>query len=201
MFEKLIALFTLPIMVLNFVGGLVGGIWLAFLGEWRLIGIGIAMLFTSHMVLGILIMIGFPLAALGLKMMKKFKPIGLLLGFLGQFYTNLLILLTCGIAYFLCISFFSSDSVIAFIPYLLWSWGMALGPWQYMASKEPDNEFSGFTIFVAAAFYLLFLVSLFINSTLALIILAVWTFVQLIILPIFNMYLANEIDKANQWEY
>lgn len=201
MISRIMEYLSVPIFILNSFAGIAGGIWLAFLGEWKLIGFGIAMLFTSHLILGILLMPSLPLVALAMKMMQRYKPIGLFLGYLSQLYNNVLILLTCGVAYFICTSFFDSNSVIAFIPYLLWSWGMALGPWQYMASKEPDNEFTGLTTFVAAVFYLLFLVSVFIHPTLILVVLGIWTIIQLIVLPIYNLYMANILEKSSVYGY
>jgi len=56
MFNRIIEILSLPIMILNMVGGIIGGIWLAILGEWGLIGIGILLMFTSHWILAILMM-------------------------------------------------------------------------------------------------------------------------------------------------
>jgi len=33
MFNRILEIFSVPIMILNFGGGIVGGIWLAFIGE------------------------------------------------------------------------------------------------------------------------------------------------------------------------
>lgn len=48
MLNKIIEILSVPIMILNIAGGIVGGIWLAILGEWTLIVIGVLLLFTSH---------------------------------------------------------------------------------------------------------------------------------------------------------
>jgi len=39
---KLITLLSVPLMVINLLGGVVSFIWLAVLGEWGIIGYGIA---------------------------------------------------------------------------------------------------------------------------------------------------------------
>jgi hypothetical protein len=39
-------------------------------------------------------------------------------------------------------------------PLLIWSFGVAVGPWTYMAQREPDNEFAGMTAFFAQIAYL-----------------------------------------------
>ena len=73
---------------------------------------------------------------------------------------------------------------------------MALGPWQFFQSKEPDNEFSAITLFSATIFYFLFLISIFLGHIFVLIVLALFILVQLLVLPIFNMYLANKMQNT-----
>lgn len=195
MLNRIKEIFTIPIMILNFGGSIVGGIWLAFLGEWRLIGIGILLLFTAHWFLSLLMMLGIPIAGIGLYFFKKKNPLGLLFGFISQLYTNILIVGTCVFAFYIC-SIFHKDGInFGYIPYLLWSWGMALGPWQFLASKEPNNEFSAITLFSAAVFYLLFLISIFISPVLVFIVITIFGIVQLILLPIFNMYIAHKMEN------
>jgi len=193
--NRILQMLSFPIMILNFGGGIVAGIWLAFLGEWKLIGIGIVLLFTSHWVLSILMMPGLPIAGIAVYFFEKKNPLGHLFGYLSQLYTNILIVGTCVLAFFICTSFYGNSIGFGLIPYLLWSWGMALGPWQFFASKEPDNEFSVITLFTASIFYLLFLASIFISPLLGLIIVAMFGIVQLIVLPMFNMYIAHKMEN------
>ena len=134
--NRIIEIFILPLMILNFGGGIVGGIWLAFKSEWKLIGIGIFLLFNSHWILSILMMLCLPISAISIKLYEKKNPLGHFFGFLSQFYTNLLIIVTCAFAFFVCSSFYKGVMGIGYVPYLLWSWGMALGPWQFFASKK-----------------------------------------------------------------
>lgn len=193
MFNKIVEILSVPIMILNIGGGIVGGIWLAFLGEWRLIGIGILLLFTLHWILSILMMPSLPIAGIAIYFYKKKNPLGHLFGFISQLYTNILIVGTCVFAFFICSRFYTGDINLGYVPYLLWSWGMALGPWQFFASKEPYNEFTAITLFSASVFYFLFLASIFISPSLVLIILIIFGLVQLIVLPIFNIYIANKM--------
>ena len=196
MFNRILEILSVPIMFLNFAGGIVGGVWLAFLGEWKLIGIGILLLFTSHWILSILMMPVIPIAGIAAHFFEKKNPLGHIFGYLSQLYTNILIVGTCVLAFFICSNFYRGSIGFGVVPYLLWSWGMALGPWQFFASKEPDNEFSAITLFSASVFYLLFLVSIFISPLLGLIIVAAFGVVQLIVLPIFNMYLARKMEEV-----
>ena len=195
MFNRILEILIVPIMFLNFGGGILGGIWLAFLGEWKLIGIGILLLFTSAWILSILMMPGIPIAAIAAHLLERKNPLGYLIGYLSQLYTNILIVGTCVLAFFVCSSFYRSSIGFGYIPYLLWSWGMALGPWQFFASKEPENEFSAITLFSASVFYLLFLCSIFVSPLLGLIIIAVFAVVQLIVLPVFNMCLVRKMKN------
>ena len=196
MINKIIEILSIPILILNMVGGIIAGIWLAFLGEWKLILIGIVLLFTSHFYLSILMLPGLLFAPICVRLYEKKNPLGHLFGFLSQFYTNLLIVATCAFAFFICTRFYGGESKFGLIPYLLWSWGMALGPWQFFQSYEPDNEFSAITLFSATIFYFLFLISIFLGPIFILIALALFILVQLFILPIFNMYIANKMQNT-----
>lgn len=195
MFNRIIEILSLPIILLNMFGGIVGGIWLAVLGKWELIGIGILLMLISRLMLPILMIPGLPIAGISIYFYEKKSFLRHLFGFISQLYTNILIVATCVFAFFVCSSFYTGDIGVGYIPYLLWSWVMALGPWQFFASKEPDNEFSAITLFSASVFYFLFLTSIFISSLLVLIIIIIFGVVQLIALPIFTMYVANQIEK------
>ena len=195
MINKIIEVLLIPILVLNTVGGIIAGIWLAFLGEWRLILIGIVLLFTSHFYLSILMLPGLLFVPICVRLYEKKNPLGYLFGFLSQFHTNLLIVGTCAFAFFICVRFYGGESKFGLIPYLLWSWGMALGPWQFFQSKEIDNEFSAITLFSATIFYFLFLISIFLGPIFILIVLALFLLIQLFVLPIYNMYLAKRMQN------
>jgi len=194
MFNRIIKILSIPIMILNMVGGIIGGIWLAILGEWRLLGIGVFLLLTSHWIISILMMPSLLFGPIAVYFYERKNPLGHLFGFISVLYTNILIVGTCVFAFFICSSFYTGNIGFDYIPYLLWSWGMALGTWQFFASNEPDNEFTAITLFSASVFYFLFLTSIFISPFLGLIILIIFGVVQLIVLPIFNMYVAYKLQ-------
>ena len=52
----LMSVLAVPLMIVNMLGGIVSGIWLAVLGEWGAIGYGIAALVVSGLVLSIVLM-------------------------------------------------------------------------------------------------------------------------------------------------
>lgn len=194
MMWKIISILIIPVMLLNVGGGIVGGIWLAFRGEWRLIFTGIVLAVISPWILSILMLpsLGIGMVAL---IFKERKWVLYVLGFLSQVYTNVLIMGTCLFAFFICARYKSGGVDFSAIPYLLWSWGMALGPWQYFASKETDNEFTGIMLLSATLLYFIFLVSLFTPPLLQVLVIAFIILVQLIIMPMGNMYLARLSEK------
>lgn len=197
MIRRLVEMLTVPILLLNAIGGIVGGVWLAIAGEWRLIGVGLLLLVTAPWTLSILMLLSMPIAGIAVYLYSKKNPLGHIFGFLAQFYTNLLILGTCLLAFLFCSRFYSGTSVIGYLPYLLWSWGMALGPWQFFASKEPNNEFTAMSQFSASVFYLLFLVSVVISPQAGILVFLLFGLVQLFVLPIFCMYVAYQMEKAS----
>lgn len=195
MIYKLLELLAVPILILNMVGGVIAGIWLAFLGEWRLILLGILLLFTSRFYLSILMLPGLLFDAPAIYFFEKKNPLMYLFGYLSQFYTNFLIVGTCAFAFFICTKYYNEDYKLGLIPYMLWSWGMALGPWQFFQSKEPGNEFSAITLFVASFLYFLFLISILLGPIFTLISVVMFVVVQLIALPIFNMCIAFKMQN------
>lgn len=180
---RVVDMINAPLILMNYLSGIVGGIWLAIYREWRLIFIGIALLVVSHVFIASLLLPARLLASFGMYLYKRKNPLFYLSGFLSHFYTNLLIVGTCAIAFFLCAHFYSGNSIIELIPYLLWSWSIALGDWQYFASKDQHNGFSILAVFSASIFYFLFLVSIFVSPLMTLIIIALFMLVQLLVIP------------------
>ena len=110
MINKVLEILTIPILILNMAGGIIAGIWLAFLGEWRLILIGIVLIFTSNFYLSFLMLPGLLFVPICVHFCEKKNPLGYLFSFLSQFYTNLLIVSTCAFAFFICTHFYGGES-------------------------------------------------------------------------------------------
>ena len=132
--QAIISILTIPLMLLNFFGGIASGIWLAVLGQWWAIGYGIAGLFFSSSLLGLAMMPGLVFAAPASMLAQKGK---LILAFplmlLSQLYTYLVVIAWC---IFVFIFFISHSSSNLFWPLLIWSYGVALGPLMYMVQRE-----------------------------------------------------------------
>jgi hypothetical protein len=94
------------------------------------------------------------------------KLIGALLGSLSVLYTVALITIWCIWVMWL---FVSSASESSLVPLLVWSYGVALGPWMWLAQKDQQgggNEFSTLTTFFAQAAYILGMIMFFFGATL-----------------------------------
>ena len=131
--EKLVILLMVPLMLLNFFGGIGSGIWLAILGEWWAIGYGVAGL-LSHGLLSIIMMLGLLLAGPAFVLIEKGKTF---LAFpfllLSRLYTHAVISAWCMFVFYFFMSRAGQDT---FWPLLIWSYGVALGPWMYMAEQD-----------------------------------------------------------------
>ena len=95
--------------------------------------------------------------------------------------------------FFICSSFRKGEVGLRYIPFLLWSWGMALGPWQFFASKEPENVFTEMTLLSASIFYLLFITTVIISPVLGFIVIVIFGITQLLVLPVINMRIATKM--------
>jgi len=92
---KLLSLIAVPIRLMNYFAGIVGGIWLLIIGEWRLVVLGLVALLIMHWVVSILLMVNLPFLALALNWEKKRNPLWYLVSFFTIAYTYALMLATC----------------------------------------------------------------------------------------------------------
>ncbi len=152
--QALVALLMVPLMVLNFFGGIGSGIWLAILGEWWAIGYGFVGLF-SHFLLGIILMPGLALGVPAALLLEKGMTIlAFPFVFLSQVYTYAIITGWCILVFYIFMSRADHDT---FWPLLIWSYGVALGPWMYMAQKEMQGgtgDAAAMTTFFAQIAYI-----------------------------------------------
>jgi hypothetical protein len=131
--QALFLLLFAPFLILNFFGGVVGGIWLAVLGEWRLLGIGIAYMICGAFLAGILMLPGMIFAgpaALAAQRQKFFLTA--ILGVPAIAWTFAVMTGTCALIFGTLVSHVEGTP----IPYILWAYAVALAPWSYMASVE-----------------------------------------------------------------
>lgn len=135
--QGIITALTVPLALLNMLGGIVAGIWLAILGEWGTIVRGILFFFVSTFTLSIVLIPSMLLSAPAAYCAEKGKPFGMLcFGALSNLYIIAVITVwCCGILYI----FVKDATASSLIPKLIWSYGVATGPWAYMASKDQQG--------------------------------------------------------------
>lgn len=145
----LMKVLAVPLMILNMLGGIVSGIWLAILGEWGAIGYGIAALAISWLALSLALIPGLLLAAPATYFGEKNIKVGVyFIGFLSSLYTAGVITVWCVAVLFFFTMKADSSSII---PMLIWSYCVATGPLAWMAQKEQQGG-DGFASIVATFF-------------------------------------------------
>ncbi|MEA3406496.1 MAG: hypothetical protein U9R48_00255 [Chloroflexota bacterium] len=149
--QVFITVLVTPLAILNILGGIVAGIWLAVLGEWGIIGTGILSLFLFAIFSRF---IGVPAvfsAALAGGCAEKGKTIGAaFFGALTNLYMLAMITAWCyGVMFFFVRDARASNPV----PRLLWSYGLATAPWASIARQEARRgELEGFGAVTGAFF-------------------------------------------------
>jgi hypothetical protein len=147
--QALIAVLVLPLMLLNFLGGIVGAIWLMFLGEWGALGIALIATIFGAMVCGFALMPGMLVTAPAMLMYEKGGAARIAsypLMFVGLLWTFAVM---SGWALFWFAYFLKRADASSLVPMLLIAFSVATGPWAYMAQKEAQsgNEYSSITTF------------------------------------------------------
>jgi len=147
--KGMITALSFPLMLLNVFGGIVSGIWLAVIHDWKTLGIGISFFFFSTFILGIVLIPSVLLVAPAAYCAERGKTIGLVFfGALSSVYVLTLITVwCCGVL----LLFMRDANEANFIPRLIWSYGVATAPWGYMASKGESEEDFGTTVAVFLA--------------------------------------------------
>jgi hypothetical protein len=144
--KSLFFLLMAPMLVLNLLGGLVGGVWLAILGDWSTLFFGIAYMVVGAFALSLLLapamLLALPMAALG----ERRAFAAALIGLPAMIWTYAVIAVSCAWV-FRGITMTPQGSLI---PYLLWGYAAATAPWSYMASKEGNDGHSGVAVFFAS---------------------------------------------------
>ncbi|HWA28857.1 MAG TPA: hypothetical protein VG734_24615 [Lacunisphaera sp.] len=147
----IIVTLSVPLMLLNVLGGLVSGIWLAILGKWSAIFAGLVGMLGSVMLLGFAMMPGILLMVPAAKFAAKENYLGMYVFALGgsaYLFSLIAFWCTCVMWYFM-----QKATDGGAVPLMIWSYGIALGPLGYMASKEVEDNSSGLVVFFAAIAY------------------------------------------------
>lgn len=139
--QALMALFTalaIPIMILNMLGSVVGGIWLIALGIWAPIFYSVVLLIVGQWIISLLLMPALLLLLPVAKAAEKgWNSVAVVGGFLNALYTGAVMTFW---AYWVMKEYSAAGPESAQWPILLLAYGAATGPWAYMASKENPSQ-------------------------------------------------------------
>lgn len=131
-----------PFMLLNIFGVLAGAIWLAIIGKWAALGIGLLSMCFSASVVGFALMPG---TLINLAAAPFFGKRLWFLGFpfllAGTIYDYAIVAAWCfGVVVFFVVKA-GSDTTF---PALLWAYGVSITPLSYMAQRSAGRDDPGF---------------------------------------------------------
>lgn len=158
---KLWDAFSVALIVLNAIGGIVAGIWLAILGDWGAIGRGLLFAIGGGFVISLAMMPGMLLAGPAVVFYNKGSRLGLyVFGGLSAAYQFTVLSAWCLFIFFLFAHRADGSSAI---PMMLWSYGVATGPIAYLAQKDlqSGNEYGGLAALFSQVAYVLALLVIF----------------------------------------
>ena len=157
--EGILGLLFLSIFLFNMLGGIVGGIWLLFLGQWPIVLGGFLASITMPSWFCLISLPSLGLMALVMFFHKRSNKLGVaIIGLIAGLFDSFLIIgwITLVFAFFLIISIRND---IKIVPILLFSYSVSTSPIIYMASKEPpESENTNLTTFIAVIGSILFVI-------------------------------------------
>ncbi len=189
---KFVSASMVPIMVMNFLSGIVGGAWLLLLGQWRVVLLGFltGMMFPwaysiIALVQGVLFIV--PTTFL----LKKVRPVGMVMAFLNSFFGHAVGIFWGVVVFIHAFSLAHRTDNIS-LPFFLYGWTVAIGPFQYMASKEPPDALGTYlALYLFQLSYLLLIAAYFMHIA------WLWLPSILILTICFEIYLLKTISRFN----
>lgn len=149
---NLLTLLALPLILLNLLGGLVGGVWLLVLGEWMAFTVGLLGGLVGSFVCGVAIAPGMAISASGVAIFVKgglWRMPAIPLLAVGVSWTYAVI---CGWAFLAFRYFLGNADEASLYPMLLVGYSMTISPWAAMARSEgPDSAAYVTTFFLQIA--------------------------------------------------
>ena len=132
------AILVVPIIILNSLAGLVGGVWLLWLGEWKLVLGGFLLSVFAPFWASLLVMPGMIFAIPGIAAIERGNTwIGTILVSLSGLWTYTVVTIWCLVAFWYVPQFGSNSD--PFLPFLLFAYAVATAPWALMAQKETQS--------------------------------------------------------------
>lgn len=154
--STVLAALVIPFVLLNLLGGIVGGLWLAILGEWSAIFLGLAIFFFGAFAASLMLLPGIAVGGIGAIALQKGNSfIGWSFLLLASPWTFVVIV---GWEVGIFVLFGNRFTNANMIPMWLWSYGAATGVWSFMASKEDRNGEGGGAVLAAFASQIAYIV-------------------------------------------
>lgn len=136
--QAMIFVAAIPMMILNLLGFIVGATWLAWIGDWRAILLGIGFMFGGTIAVSLLLAPSLLfVGALGMAGERASKPVTIALGALSLLWTYTVLIAWFVYVFWLITDRASNDSTL---PYMLWAYAAATAPWSYMAQHEARTD-------------------------------------------------------------
>lgn len=150
-------------MLLNLLGGIIGGIGLIFQGEWSLFFLGLGWSFLGVYVLSLALLPGMifvPIAAWAEK--RNNTALVLLAALPAMFWTYLVVAASCVFVFMNVVDDSDADMF-----HLLWGYAAATGPWAFLAREDAKtgNDHAAMTSFFAQIGVISMMVATFIEPS------------------------------------
>ncbi len=138
-------------MLLNMLGGVVAGVWLAVLGDWKTIGTGVVGMIGGAMICSLLMLPGIVLALPAMRMwgsdsfLARIIAVPILL--VGHSWTYIVMTAWAFGAFLVLLKGVPIDDKA--LPYLLWAYAVATTPWVFMLQKDVQagNDHGSISVF------------------------------------------------------
>lgn len=129
------AIIAIPMFILNSLAGLIGGAWLLWLGEWKLVVASVLLTISAPLWTSLLLIPGMVFAAPSLAALEKgHTTVGVILAALSALWTYTVITVWSLTVFWYVPTFWDPNQPIS--PFLLFAYATATGPWAVMAQKE-----------------------------------------------------------------
>ena len=136
---QLAVLVSFPILFINSFGGIIAFVWLMFESEWTLIIQGVLAFFVSSLILAIAFLPAVGVSLIGMLFYKmKIKILAFPIFYIATLLNIAVISIWTLVVFSYALD--NSSSETSLIPITLWAYGVAVGPIQYMASKEGSEN-------------------------------------------------------------
>lgn len=132
------AVVAIPMFILNSLAGLVGGAWLLWLGEWKLVIIGFVLAVAAPFWGSLLMMPGLLLAVPGVALIERGRIfIGTVFASLTGLWSYCVVTAWCIAVFWYVPKFWHTGEPV--LPFVLFSYAVATGPWAVLAQKDRQS--------------------------------------------------------------